>query len=243
MASEHARQPDDLISSSDSLAYWTSIPPTVDGMLGGYSQVSATDLKGSYLFYQKLLRMQGQRSSRSGGEKPAKRGLDCGAGIGRITEGFLSRVCDVVDVLEPVAAFAEQARKCLEESNSGACLGEVYTQSLETFRPAADHPKYHLIWIQWCAGHLKDRQLVSFLQSCSALLENESSCIVVKENLSTNREGKDIFDPEDSSVTRTERAWLRLFKDAGLVVKKSELQRGLPVRGLLPVKMWALRPG
>lgn len=30
--------------------YWKSIPPTVDGMLGGYAQISSTDIGGSKKF-------------------------------------------------------------------------------------------------------------------------------------------------------------------------------------------------
>jgi hypothetical protein len=33
--------------------------------------------------------------------------VDCGAGVGRVTEGFLSHVCEVVDAVEPVAKFTQ----------------------------------------------------------------------------------------------------------------------------------------
>ena len=241
MAFEPSDQPDAQISSVDAIAYWSSVSPTVNGMLAGFPQVSATDLKGSYLFYQKLLRLQPSQPSNLEGEKEVKRGLDCGAGIGRVTQGFLSRVCAVVDIIEPIPLFAEQARGCLADCSPEAQIGKVYTQSLEAFSPAADHPKYHMIWIQWCAGHLTDNQFISFLRICNLLMRDEHSWIGVKENLSTDKQGRDVFDPTDSTVTRSLGSWERLFKDAGLVVLRTELQKGMPVRGLLPVRMWALK--
>lgn len=39
--------PDANISTSDALNYWNSISTTVGGMLGGYPEISRTDLKGS----------------------------------------------------------------------------------------------------------------------------------------------------------------------------------------------------
>ncbi|KAG9461951.1 hypothetical protein GDO78_015280, partial [Eleutherodactylus coqui] len=36
--------------------YWKNIPPTVDGMLGGYGHISSIDINGSKRFLQKFLR-------------------------------------------------------------------------------------------------------------------------------------------------------------------------------------------
>lgn len=65
---------------------------------------------------------------------------------------------------------------------------------------------------------------------------------MLKENLSTS--GEDVFDDEDSSVTREDKKFLQLFEEAGLEVVRMEVQRGMPVTAtmrLLPVKMYALR--
>lgn len=35
--------------------YWKDIPPTVDGMLGGYGSISSVDINGSKRFLQKFL--------------------------------------------------------------------------------------------------------------------------------------------------------------------------------------------
>ena len=64
---------------------------------------------------------------------------------------------------------------------------------------------------------------------------------MVKENLSSGEE--DIYEDQDSSVTRTESKFKKIFKDAGLVIVKQEVQRGFPPHlGLFKVKTFALRP-
>lgn len=56
---------------------------------------------------------------------------------------------------------------------------------------------------QWCVGHLTDAELVAYLGRCKTGLR-ERGIIVVKENIA---EGDDVFDDEDSSVTRYGSIW------------------------------------
>lgn len=66
---------------------------------------------------------------------------------------------------------------------------------------------------------------------------------VFKENLSTDSQNQDMYDEEDSSVTRTDDKFKQLFAAAGMNVIKSEIQTGFPKSfKLLPVKSYALRP-
>ena len=51
---------------------------------------------------------------------------------------------------------------------------------------------------QWCVGHLTDTELVAYLKRCAEGLR-AGGIIVVKENIADK---EDIFDDEDSSVTR-----------------------------------------
>ena len=39
---------------TDAAQYWASVPPTVDGMLGGLSSISDIDLKGSQRFLNSI---------------------------------------------------------------------------------------------------------------------------------------------------------------------------------------------
>ena len=68
-----------------------------------------------------------------------KRGVDCGAGIGRVTIGLLSKVCEVVDVVEPIERFTDKtgARTRPRESNKGHHnQGQVYNIGLENWTPS-----------------------------------------------------------------------------------------------------------
>ncbi|KIM87145.1 hypothetical protein PILCRDRAFT_4356 [Piloderma croceum F 1598] len=104
-------------------------------------------------------------------------------------------------------------------------------------------------WCQWCLGHLSDVDLISFLQRCKAALRvGGRSLIVVKENLcrdfgeelDTVVGPRTVFDEQDSSLMRSDLAWKKIFKDAGLILMKEQTQHGLP-EGLYEVKMYALR--
>ncbi len=229
-----APAPDSQISHAASLTYWSSIAPTVDGMLGGFPQISRIDLRGSANFLAKLRRQHPNPNPEA--TATLHRGVDCGAGMGRVTAGLLSEVCEIVDVVEPVEKFAYQA-KGMKMSGKGR-VGELYITGLEEWEPAAQ--TYDLVWIQWCLGHLTDRQLIEYLRRCGDALTG-SGWIVVKENMSTDRRGGDIFDEVDSSVTRTDAKFQDLFRQAGLRVIKTELQTGFP-KGLYPVRFYALRP-
>ena len=107
---------------------------------------------------------------------------------------------------------------------------------------------------------MTDAQLVVYLQRCKEGLVRpsnsegqggegaetsaqvkSSSWIVVKENLSTDFRNRDIYDEEDSSVTRSDEKFRQLFKEAGLKIVATELQRGFP-KELFPVRIYALKP-
>jgi protein N-terminal methyltransferase len=104
---------------------------------------------------------------------------------------LLLRICERVDVVEPIAKFTE-GLKTVEG------VGVIHNVGLEEWQP--DGTQYDLIWTQWCVGHLTDDQLVSYLQLCKTVLTPETGLIVVKENQSTG--DSDVFDEVDSSVTR-----------------------------------------
>ncbi|KIJ16718.1 hypothetical protein PAXINDRAFT_168218 [Paxillus involutus ATCC 200175] len=103
---------------------------------------------------------------------------------------------------------------------------------------------FEIVWCQWCLGHLNDRDLVTFLKrSKAALRSGRKSLIVAKENVCSEKKKvpKTVFDEQDSSWTRSDLAYKKIFEDAGLHVVREKIQRGLP-QGLYPVKMYALRP-
>jgi protein N-terminal methyltransferase len=128
-----APAPDSQIDTSVALTYWNSCDPSVTGMLGGFPQVSRIDLQQSTTFLAKLRRA----SKHHPPSKPLSRIVDCGAGIGRITLGLLSKVSTVTDIVEPVEKFTKQISegdefKALREAGK---IGTIYNLGLETWEP------------------------------------------------------------------------------------------------------------
>lgn len=115
-------------------------------------------------------------------------------------------------------------------------IGEIFQLGIQDFEPEED--KYWLIWCQWCVGQVPDNILVEFLKKCQKSLQKTGGMIVVKEN---NSPVADDFDETDSSVTRTDESFRRIFKEAGLRLIMTALQKGMP-RGIYPVRMYALKP-
>ncbi|KAI0798013.1 methyltransferase domain-containing protein [Abortiporus biennis] len=98
---------------------------------------------------------------------------------------------------------------------------------------------FDIVWCQWCLGHLSDPDLVAFFKRCKNALRDSKSFIIVKENLCSNADDGGpltVFDPDDSSVTRSDSAWKEVFKQAGLTLLHQKVQLGFPI-GLFEVKM------
>lgn len=79
---------------------------------------------------------------------------------------------------------------------------------------------------------LSPDDLVLFLGRCAEGLNPSGGVIVIKDNVSSS----DVFDSQDSSVTRCVASLLRLVERAGLVVIKEEEQENFP-SSLFQVKM------
>ncbi|KAJ4992706.1 hypothetical protein SVAN01_01752 [Stagonosporopsis vannaccii] len=255
LVSHDPEHPDASIDVSASLAYWESVTSDNNGMLGGFPQTSRIDLQGSSNFLAKLRRARaGHPATSKQAPPPLERVADCGAGIGRVTKGLLLGVGRRIDIVEPVKKFTDELIKELKNTQADAAggasesghIGEVFNLGLQDWIP--EPGAYNLIWNQWCLGHLTDSQLVKYLERCKEGLtrpgdgeEKAESWIVVKENLSTDIRHRDIYDEEDSSVTRSDEKFRKLFKDARLKLVATELQRGMP-KELYPVRIYALKP-
>ncbi|KAG9654264.1 hypothetical protein KCU64_g7331, partial [Aureobasidium melanogenum] len=233
--SDAAPAPDSQIDTSAALTYWNSCDPSVTGMLGGFPQVSRIDLQQSTTFLAKLRRASKTHPTTT----PLSRIVDCGAGIGRITLGLLSKVATVTDIVEPVEKFTREISegddfKQLREQGK---IGTIYNVGLEAWEP--EHT-YDIIWIQWCLGQCTDTQVNALFTRIQKHL-SPGGWIVLKENLSNHQLGEDVYDETDSSVTRTDDKFRALFKGAGLKIVATELQRGFP-KDLYPVRIYAAQP-
>ena len=127
------------------IAYWSSVPATVDAVLGGFGNVSPADLGDSARFLDALADAgyNTRQKLRKGHAASSSRAVDCGAGVGRITAGLLVERFTHVDVVEPVAHLLQQARAALAPTGH---RGEFYEQGLEVFTAAPG--SYDCIWIQ-----------------------------------------------------------------------------------------------
>ncbi|XP_054612694.1 N-terminal Xaa-Pro-Lys N-methyltransferase 1 isoform X2 [Dunckerocampus dactyliophorus] len=93
---------------SNAEGYWKEVPPTVDGMLGGYGNISSIDINGSKAFLRKFL-------GEGEGKTTAGCALDCGAGIGRISKRLLLPLFKTVDLVDVTQEFLDKAKTYLGE--------------------------------------------------------------------------------------------------------------------------------
>ncbi|EHY59417.1 hypothetical protein HRR83_001309 [Exophiala dermatitidis] len=266
--SANVTETDSNISVPNQVAYWSAITPTVDGMLGGFPQVSRIDIQFSRNFLRKLQRLDKTTRGGASTETPSNQHgypfnhcLEPGAGIGRVTLNLLAGLCYKIDIIEPIKKFTDVLTAEDSPVVRSGQLQRVYNVPLQDWRPemapsysapgsdeetssttASQSSKYDLIYNQWCLNHLSMVDLVRYFTRLIPLLR-PNGWIIVKENLSTDAFGNDIFDEEDSSVTRSDQNWRESFERAGLKLVKTEVQTGFPKElGLYPVRMYALRP-
>ncbi|XP_074598778.1 N-terminal methyltransferase [Brevipalpus obovatus] len=219
------------------IQYWENIDASLDGMLGGYSRVSAADLKGSRRFLNRFIK---PLSALVGGEEPRekRRGIDCGCGIGRITKNLLLDYMDVVDLVDCNQAFLDEAKNQIGPQIFESRIGQRFCTPLHEFFPPSD-VKYDLVWIQWVTGYLVDGHFVDLLKRFKKALA-PNGLVIIKDNHSSDDQLEE--DPRDSSVIRPRWLLKDIFTKSGLNLIAEPLQTGLP-RELYPVRMFALRDG
>jgi protein N-terminal methyltransferase len=216
-------EPADLLEKQRS--YWEGCEPTIDGMLGGYEAVHPADVVESKAFIADIL------------PDPARRirALDCGAGIGRVTQNVLiPSGFKTVDLLDISPVFLQTARDSIPPQH----LGDLYESGLAEFDFAGKH-QWTLVWVQWCAIYLKDDAFISFFQRAAQAVDPEVGVVVLKENILRN-DAEPIPDDSDASVTRSDKHLKRLWRAAGLTLVKQVDQLRWP-SSLFPVRMYALR--
>jgi protein N-terminal methyltransferase len=212
---------------SDAVKYWEGIPATVEGMLGGFGRHSTLDVNNSKRFLLPLIK------GTSAIAKP-NRALDCGSGIGRVTKRLLLPLFTAVDMVEQNETFLEKSKLYLGEP--GGRVERRIAKGLQEFVP--EKGRYDVIWCQWVLSHLSNEDLVGFLRSCAQALPQGSGVIVLKENIAL--EDDDVFDENDSSVTRSLPSFYHIFSAAELEIVAQDVQKDWP-KELFPIRMFALR--
>ncbi|EJU05600.1 DUF858-domain-containing protein [Dacryopinax primogenitus] len=195
---------------------------------------------------------------------PESRALEVGAGIGRVTSNVLLYMFTYVDMVEPVESFLRTAIaessswKGIKEERKGVRFIKAPLQDTTLFsvpssgdarvlasvgkNPPEDQIGYDAIWCQWCLGHLSTKDLVTFLQQAKRSLRT-MGCIFIKENVCANEEdgsAREVYDAQDSTVTRSGSSWMRAFVSAGLMLIRDEEQLGFAA-DLYDVRMYVLQ--
>ncbi|BGP22677.1 DUF858, methyltransferase-like family protein [Rhodotorula toruloides] len=160
------------------------------------------------------------------------------------------------DPLAPARPVTGEATGAGAEAPGASAKVELFAklgrEDAAWLQPSADlkvaEEGYDLVMVQWCVGHLSDSELVGFLQRSRRALRQQANgtCegyIIVKENVCKDTDGNGagkIFDEDDSSITRSDKAFREVFERAGLTIVRREVQRGFPAE-LFPVVAYALR--
>jgi protein N-terminal methyltransferase len=198
---------------------WEAVPATLDGIMGGCPEASSLELASSKAFISKLPDMKFGRA------------IDCGAGIGRITKGLLSKMFHEVELVEQNATFIKAAREALQHRNNVVAF---HVRGLQDFVFTSKY--YDVVWIQWVLEQLTDTDVVQFLKRASRGL-HAGGYIVVKENCLAEASKRE----EYHSVFRTDAQWRSLASDAGLKLIKTEADPNLSEQIYCPVRMYAFQ--
>uniref|UniRef100_A0A673BD08 Methyltransferase like 11B n=1 Tax=Sphaeramia orbicularis TaxID=375764 RepID=A0A673BD08_9TELE len=114
-------------------------------------------------------------------------------------------------------------------------LHTYYCFNLQEFTPPKN--KYDVIWMQWVACHLTDKDLMNFLFRCRKSLR-PNGVIILKDNMA--RQGCKL-DPIDSSISRHLDIMRSSLPKPGWRSWRCMHQEGFP-EIIMPVWMIAMKP-
>ncbi|AWP10445.1 putative alpha N-terminal protein methyltransferase 1B [Scophthalmus maximus] len=204
--------------------FYEDVPASEEGMMGDFVEISNVDLEGSREFLQRFV-------------GPGKAGthcaLDCGSGIGRVTKGVLLPVFEKMEMADMMEHFLLHAHEEYLGDDADR-IETYYCYNLQEFTPPKN--KYDVIWMQWVACHLTDKDLLSFLLRCKKSVR-PNGVIIIKDNMA--RQGCKL-DPIDSSISRHLDIMKCIIAKAGLEILAIEKQDGFP-EVIMPVWMIAMK--
>ena len=203
------------------LQYWENTPATQSGVLGGLDHVHDVDIAASRAFLEAVTPPMSREYA-----------LDCGAGVGRVSKNLLLPMFAKVDLLEPVPKMLEQAKKDLDNTR----VGKFILDSMQTAQ-LPEEPTYDVVLVQWAALYLTDDDLAAFLASAKRTLK-PNGIIFFKENCTSDNSF--VVDKDDSSLTRSDAHYKKIFEAAGVKCIKEMVQPQWP-RDLFQVRMYGLR--
>ncbi|KAG9392206.1 Protein of unknown function DUF858 methyltransferase-like [Carpediemonas membranifera] len=202
--------------------YYSNQDATVAGMLGGLEDSVRDDIPRSLKFIQRL-HTKGIIPS-----LPVPRGLDCGAGVGRVTKALMLKVAKEVHMLEPCQRFLDSS---IELVGSDA-VTQRYCATFTSFDPPKD-ACYDIIWIQWAIGYITDAEMHGVLTKLRASL-SETGVLIIKDNTTSN--SSYFLDDDDNFLIRPAIAVKRHATNAGFKLADHAVETR---PGLYPVHVWA----
>jgi len=181
--------------------YWEKCDNTIEDMLGGNPQVNEIDIKTSAELLEGLIK--------SGKLNPGLV-IDCGAGIGRITNSVLQNYFSEVDLVEMNSNFVNFAKSYFKENHK---IKGFYCSSLQEFQ---FEKSYDCIWVQWCLENLEDDDLKIFLSNCHKNIKDDG-LVIIKENIT--QKGS-YLSSEDFSKVRSDKIFKEFFQQNGFKIFK-----------------------
>ncbi|XP_028823724.1 N-terminal Xaa-Pro-Lys N-methyltransferase 2 [Denticeps clupeoides] len=206
-------------------SFYEDVPASEEGMLGDFVEISDIDLEGSRQFLKKFVGGPGKAGTQYA--------LDCGCGIGRVSKGVLFPVFEKLEMADMMEHFIMHAHECYLGDYADR-VEMYYCYNLKDLTPPLN--KYDVVWMQWVACHLTDKDLMEFLIRCKASLK-PNGVIIIKDNMA--RYGCKL-DAIDSSISRHLDIMKAIIQKAGLEILDVQKQEGLP-EVIMPVWMIAMR--
>ncbi|KAJ8384516.1 hypothetical protein AAFF_G00204310 [Aldrovandia affinis] len=207
------------------LEFYNDVPASEEGMMGDFVEISPIDLEGSRQFLRKFVGGPGKAGTQCA--------LDCGCGIGRVAKNVLLPVFKTLDMADMMEEFLLHAHEHYLGDGADR-IQTYYCFGLQELTPPLK--KYDVIWMQWVACHLTDKDLMLFLIKCKASLK-PNGVIIIKDNMA--RQGCKL-DHIDSSIIRHLDIMKRVIAQAGLDILGVEKQEGFPEQ-IVPVWMIAMQ--
>ncbi|KAJ8376149.1 hypothetical protein SKAU_G00067290, partial [Synaphobranchus kaupii] len=205
--------------------FYNDIEASEEGMMGDFVELSPIDLEGSRQFLKKFVGGPGKADTQCA--------LDCGCGIGRVTKNVLLPIFETLEMADMKEEFLLHAYECYLGSDADR-VQVCYCYSLQEFTPPLK--KYDVIWMQWVACHLTDKDLMEFLIRGKASLK-PNGVIIIKDNMA--RQGCKL-DLVDSSIIRHLDIMKSIITKAGLDILGVEKQEGFPEQ-IVPIWMIAMQ--
>jgi len=187
---------------SKSREYWENCNSTISDMLGGFPEVNEIDIKISKKLIEELILTK---------KLIPNSVIDCGAGIGRVTDNVLRHYFKEIDLVEINKNFTDYAKEYFINNKK---IKNIFCSPIQKIE---FKKKYDCIWIQWCLENLNDKDLNVFMKNCHNNL-NENGLVIIKENI---EEEKDFsFSEADYSKIRSDKIFQIFFEKQKFMIYK-----------------------